>query len=90
MTGEERKLPVELTDASDRAVMAGLTVRLPDDDQRSLEVTCRLCGATLAIPATPWRPVEAARRLDSFAVRHLDHGGLDHGGLDHDGTAEEV
>jgi hypothetical protein len=104
MTEKERRTrSVELADAFDRAIMAGLLLRQPDEGQRLSEVTCPVCGATMMLSVTPWRPVMAARRLNVFALRHFDHdspgpddpapGSLDHAGTDapdQDDTVEET
>jgi hypothetical protein len=79
MTEEERD---ELTDALDRAVKARLRLRLSGGDERSFDLTCPVCGRILTVPARPWDPVLAARRLDVFTLLHHDH-------ADRDGTVEE-
>jgi hypothetical protein len=84
--GDRQPRSVELTNAFDRAIMAGLRLRQPDEGQRSFEVICPVCGATLMVSGKPWQPAMAARRLDAFALRHTDHDGTDHDGTDHDGT----
>jgi hypothetical protein len=84
--GERQPRSVDLTNAFDRAIMAGLRLRQPDEDERSFEVICPVCGATLVVSGTPWQPVMAARRLDAFAMRHADHDDTDHDDTDHDDT----
>jgi hypothetical protein len=74
MTDEEPEVPpVELTEALERAAMAGLQLR--SIDGKSIEATCPVCGARLTVSGKPWKPVLAARRLDAFALVHLDHDG---------------
>jgi hypothetical protein len=81
---EERKVPpVELIDAVDRAVMAGLRLRVLVDDRPRVKprvnASCRACGAALTVPALPWWPVATSRRLDDFALAHRDHVGREGG-----------
>jgi hypothetical protein len=66
--------PDELTDAIDRALMAGLRLLQPVGDQAWYEVVCPVCWVTLSVPMRPLSPELAAWRLDAFTARHIRHG----------------
>lgn len=71
--------PDELTDAIDRALMAGLRLLQPNEGDQWHEVVCPVCPATLSVPMRPLSPELAAWRLDAFTVRHIRHGVTDFG-----------
>lgn len=65
--------PDELTDAIDRALMAGLRLLQPREDAECYDLICQVCPATLTVPMRPLSPDLAAWRLDAFTVRHISH-----------------
>jgi DNA-binding MarR family transcriptional regulator len=65
--------PAGLTDAIDRAIMAGLRLLQPGDGEPWCTVVCSACAATVAIPERPGSAERAGRRLDLFALRHVGH-----------------
>jgi hypothetical protein len=48
----------------------GFAVEPAGDRNPTTVVVCPRCAATLSVPATPWRPTLAARRLIAFALTH--------------------
>jgi hypothetical protein len=76
VTEQEREVsPVDLAEALDWAVRAGLRLRSSDGDETWLEADCPVCAATLTTVGQPWNPVLAARRLEVFISRHQDPAG---------------
>jgi hypothetical protein len=63
----------EVTDAIDRALMAGIRLQQPAEGRARHDLVCQVCLAALSVPMRPLSPELAAWRLDVFTVRHLRH-----------------